>query len=218
MPQSKVPNFSNHVKDMRGQQYGRLSVYEFSHSEKCNGGARAIWKCKCQCGNVKNISGDALRSGHTKSCGCLHRDCARQLNFKHGHRTVDATSSEYIAWENMRARCGNPKRPDYKNYGGRGITVCDRWRGSFPNFYADMGPKPSPVHSIDRINNDGNYDPDNCRWATRSQQRRNSRSLLMTDEDIAKGHDLRLQGKTYKEIGEILGFGKTTILRHKSKA
>lgn len=94
---------------------------------------------------------------------------------KHGHCPRTGRPPEYEAWRSMNARCYNPRRGDYRRYGGRGITVCDRWRHSFENFLADMGPRPSPTHSLDRVNNDGSYEKDNCRWATRIEQQRNTR-------------------------------------------
>ena len=148
-----------------GQRFGRLLVIEESPTIK----GRAMWKCKCDCGNIKVVSRVCLVDG-TKSCGCLLKDTLYKSRITHGRtRTV-----EYYAWVNMRTRCYNPQcADDIKNYLRKGIIVCERWLNSFENFYEDMGERPSNKHSIDRINNDGIYEPSNCRWATISQQAKN---------------------------------------------
>lgn len=172
------------VNDLIDHRYGRLEVIEFSHLihhryPNGNSSGTTYWRCRCECGSIKVIRGGDLRSGKIKSCGCLHRESSRsrirKQNYKHGHTVNNVLSSEYRCWIEFRRRCVNKDRHDYKNYGGRGITVCDRWRNSFPNFLADMGRKPSPELSIDRIDNEGNYEPGNCRWATAKQQRANRR-------------------------------------------
>jgi hypothetical protein len=122
------------------------------------------WNCLCACGKQSVVAQASLRSGNTKSCGC------QSGMPTHG----DTNSTEYKAWDSMHQRCNNKTRRDYANYGGRGITICARWQ-KYENFLADMGRKPSPELSLDRVNNDGNYEPGNCRWATRWQQNNNSR-------------------------------------------
>lgn len=135
-----------------------------------------VWLFRCDCGEEKEIIGIRVASGTTKSCGCLRRETAAKMGTaakKHGKHSTP----EYSAWANLKQRCINESCEAYPDYGGRQIEVCDRWKGpdGFVNFYADMGPRPSPKHSIDRIENDDDYTPENCRWATRSQQKANRR-------------------------------------------
>lgn len=141
------------------------------------------WYCRCDCGTRRVVSGGNLTRGLTLSCGCLRRELlaeskkGNEYNHKHGHAPAGRSSPEYRAWAKMKDRCGNPNSAEYKNYGARGIAVCERWSGrsGFPNFLADMGPRPSPELSLDRIDNGGDYTPNNCRWATRAQQNANRR-------------------------------------------
>jgi hypothetical protein len=127
---------------------------------------------KCKCGKEKEIQLAHLRNGASTQCiGCAGK------NNKHALKHGLISSPEYITWLAMKQRCYDSKRHNYKHYGERGIIICERWLNSFENFYADMGPRPSPKHSIDRINNDGNYEPVNCRWATQKEQVNNTRNI-----------------------------------------
>lgn len=130
--------------------------------------------CRCACGTEREVSNRNLRQGTSSSCGCLQRKVSLAAFIESG-RLGGGRTKEYRAWFNMRARCFNPEHRQYGNYGGRGITVCDRWQ-DFANFLADVGPKPSPKHTLDRHpDNDGNYEPGNVRWATAKEQNRNQR-------------------------------------------
>lgn len=166
--------------DLHGQRFGRLVVIEHAGKD-AHGNAR--WRCRCDCGTHKVCSAATLRQKRgSRSCECLQREGSRARaiarNLTHGASRKGATWPEYKAWADMKSRCLNPNDTAFKNYGARGIKVCDRWLGDdgFVNFIADMGRRPSPELSIDRYpDNDGNYEPDNCRWATWSQQMRNRR-------------------------------------------
>ncbi len=150
---------------------------------------RRRWQCRCICGTVRFVREECLKDGDSGSCGCYHRERSRQCATTHGA----SKSCEYIAWCLMKRRCYNSRDPDYPNYGGRGICVCDQWRHSFPSFLADMGPKPSRRHSVDRIDNNGPYAPKNCRWATPIQQRRNRRDtpVIVLHGETLILHELR---------------------------
>ena len=169
---------------MIGRRFGNLLVT--GHAGRFRD--RSYWDCLCDCGKTKRIYRSDLLCGKTRSCGCLR---VRQLiarSTTHGHAHRGHQSPEYKSWANMIQRCTNHSLPEFKDYGGRGITVCKRWL-DFENFLADMGRKPSNRLTIERIENAGNYEPANCRWATRKEQNNNKRSNVWVESE---GRRMRL--------------------------
>lgn len=154
--------------NLAGMTFGRLTVVRLDPVKD----VRRYWLCRCRCGKEVLVRPTNLVHGKTQSCGCLGADLLATRNTTHGAYT----SLEHRVWQAMKARCYNPKHKSFARYGGRGIQVCDRWRLSFAAFRSDMGPRPSPRHSIDRLDNQGNYEPHNCRWATPLQQQENRKS------------------------------------------
>jgi hypothetical protein len=178
-----------------GERVGRLTVIEIA---KLTDQGR-FYRCACDCGGEIIVRGASLVRGNTRSCGCLRSEKtgerARVLNRTHGHTIGGKTTPTFNSWASMRDRCGRPAAPAYPNYGGRGITVCDRWATSFENFLADMGERPEGT-TLDRIDPLGNYEPGNCCWSTPTEQARNRRK---TDEIIAliaqyEGALMRIRG------------------------
>lgn len=178
MGKPKNKNF----KDVQGQFFDRWEVLSYAGSEN-----RAKWLCKCSCGTVRIVSSNSLFQG-SRSCGCVQREAAaetgktlhlRRRKFPSPVKTHGLSKTpEYRAWSQMIQRCINKNIRNYEDYGGRGIKVCQEWMESFQKFYEHIGPRPSSKHSLDRKNNDGNYEPGNVRWATGRQQMNNSRHAV----------------------------------------
>lgn len=173
--------------DVTGERYNRLIAMR----RVANKGRQTRWLFMCDCGSETEASLGAVRSGEIKSCGCLIGEANRKRLLKHGY----GGTPTYLSWQNAKGRCFNPKNKRYPDYGGRGITMCDRWRDSFEAFLEDMGERPEGT-SIDRIENDGNYEPGNCRWARKGQQNGNVRGRTRIEHE----------GQTYsiKEFASLM--------------
>jgi hypothetical protein len=176
---------------LTGQVFDRLTVL----GQTGSGPQGCLWRVRCQCGQEFSVRSNSLRTGGTRSCGCRRR--------KHGESRRETLTREYAAWQSMVSRCEYPQDRVFRHYGGRGIRVCERWRSSYPTFLADMGRRPSPTHSLDRIDPNGNYEASNCRWATPKEQARNKR----TSRVLNVGGESR----TVAEWAERTGIGFTTI-------
>ena len=168
---------------MIGSRFGGWVVVAFSHKKRSG----PYYLCKCDCGTERIVFRGNLKSGKTRSCGCLVSTHIAENATKHGHAKTSShpASPTYSSWSSMLTRCYNEKSKTYKNYGGRGISVCERWH-TFLNFLDDMGEKPEKGMSIERINNDGNYEKSNCKWATTKEQNRNKRSVILNESYVRK--------------------------------
>ena len=202
---------------MAGKRFGRLVILERAGKNKHQ---HILWKCICDCNTNTTVSGISLRSGNTKSCGCLSRDTARVMNTKHGM----SGAQEYNTWDSMVQRCNNPKNTNYAKYGGSGIKVCARWL-KFENFFEDMGKRPE-AKTLDRINPHGDYNISNCRWASYTTQSRNMRldkrnktgiNGVFWHEKLQKYMaSIRVNNKPIY-IGLFIDIEQATIARHKAE-
>ena len=184
--------------DLTGQTFGRLTVIDYVGKRTTPGGGRFhYWLCSCECGNQKIIDRRNLRSGVTVSCGCYNVEVVSKANRTHGLWQTRI----YRIWKGMIQRCYNPKNTGYKHYGGRGITICQQWR-IFEQFYLDMR-HPPDNHFIERVDNNGPYSPDNCKWATRQEQVENRRNTKLFEYNGEQ--------KTSPQWAKILGINKTTL-------
>ena len=183
------------LKDLKGQKFNRWTV--ICKSSKTNSFYNVLWVCRCECGIVRDVLSGNLVRGLSKSCGCLNRE-------NHSKHNLSKTA-EYKTWLGIKSRCLNPKNEAYNNYGGRGIKICDRWLNSFENFYADMGLKPSEEYSIDRIDNNGHYEPGNCKWNTFEEQQNNKRTNVY--------HVYNNQKITTKQASKIAKVSPTCIVK-----
>ena len=161
--------------DLTGRKFGELTVVRRVENHRSG---QAMWLCACSCGGEHKVTSHNLTCGDVRTCGCLSRKLAAEKITRHGRHNTPA----YNSWRGMKDRCTNPKHSAYARYGGRGITVCDRWLESFENFYADMGDRPEGL-TLDRIDNDGPYSPNNCRWASRKEQSWNSSAVRLLDRE-----------------------------------
>ena len=171
-------------QDLTGRTFGELVILFYAGPIP----GHQLWAVRCKrCGEESTARANNLLTGHTTTCGCLQADMRTSgvLRTTHG----ESRSPEWAVWQRMKNRCGNSSAKDFHNYGGRGITVCERWRNSFAAFIADLGKRQSRAHTLDRIDNDGNYEPSNCRWRTRKEQARNKRNNVHI---VAKGESLLL--------------------------
>jgi len=188
--------------DLTGKKFNRLTV--ISRAE--NRGNRAMWDCLCECGTKTLNSSSDLTLNNSKSCGCFGRDVSRERLTTHNM----TNSTEYNSFRAMKERCYNKNHAMSHLYHKRGITVCQRWLNSFENFFADMGKKPSKAHTIERINNDGNYCPENCKWGTPTEQannKRNNHKLTYMGETLTIAQWSRKTGIKYRTILSRIRYG-----------
>jgi hypothetical protein len=199
------------LEDLTGRRFGRLVVVRRAP----NRNRQVYWECRCDCGETSVVRSMNLVSGSTQSCGCYSRDQKRATVLArnaggHGQAPRRNRTPAYTVWANMLQRCRNPRNTAWDDYGGRGIKVCERWL-QFDQFYADMGDPPLGKQ-LDRIDNDGNYEPTNCRWADRSTQTKNQRKRSETPRD-SRGQMITFNGETHNvhEWARQLGFARNTI-------
>jgi len=183
-------------KNISGQKVNRLTAVSY---EKV--GRRIMWTFICDCGGTTICEKSSVLSGHTKSCGCYKKDATSVSSFIHGESYSVKRTTEYRSWEAMKYRCQNENSKRYRNYGGRGIKVCDRWLNSFDNFIVDMGRKPSKDFTLDRIDVNGDYTPENCKWSSPYEQANNTTKnvLIVHKETGIFYNSASLAGKAYNK-------------------
>jgi hypothetical protein len=198
---------ARNFKDHTGIRYARLLVVAPIHRRKPSGKKVVDWLCRCECGNESRQSAADLQSGKAKSCGCLRREVTIARFTTHGA----SKTPEFRVWAEMMARCECATNDSFYNYGGRGISVCSRWREAFEAFSADMGPRPSAKHTIERLNNAGNYEPSNCVWAVRKVQNRNKRNIRLSPAIVAAARQERRSGGNIAAMARRLGLSRHTL-------
>lgn len=188
-------------QNLIAQRFGRLVVVDYAGTDKRH---NRMWRCRCECGATKIVYGGNLKKGLTSSCGCLRDAVNRAAHLKHGHASKSGRSRTYSTWRSMISRCTNRREFAYRYYGARGISVCARWLGDngFRNFLSDMGERPDGK-TLDRIDVNGNYEPTNCRWASPSEQARNTRANKLEPHEPEQIRWLRSLGYTLRSIAEF---------------
>jgi hypothetical protein len=194
IPAHKKRRQAHNFKELAGKRYTRLTVVRLAKRS-----GKTYWECLCDCGATVVVSGGNLSSGNSKSCGCLCKERTSAASKTHGM----SEHPLFKVWSGIKKRCTNPKTERWPVYGGRGIKICDRWKDSFENFYADMAPGYQKGLQIDRIDNDGDYCPENCRWVTAKENSRNRRSNRLIDTPWGR--------ITVKEASEKAGVADVTI-------
>lgn len=194
---------SKRREDLTGKRFGRLTVISFYDHNKYG---QPVWMCKCDCGNTSFVTGSDLRSNSTLSCGCLWRERIVEAKTTHGM----SHSEVYAEYNNMKNRCYNESAHNYEYYGGRGIKMCDRWRDDIREFYNDVSVLPNfgkSGYTLDRIDNDGNYEPENVRWATHKEQSNNRRPRT-----CVKLYEYKGKMRSLKEISNMTGISYSTLI------
>lgn len=195
MSETTLAKHAHNFQNLAGRVFGLLTVVRFAGRDSAK---RAVWECRCACSAVLVVRAWNLKNGHQRSCGCMTEQWIGEANTTHGRTRTRL----YTAWNAMHERCRNPKNDEFHNYGGRGIRVCERW-SRFEAFLQDVGEPPTDRHTLERIETNGNYEPGNCKWATRKEQARNKRNNRL----------ITFRGKTRSlvEWGEETGFGGSRI-------